>query len=124
MENNPRYLMSALLGLVIFSLLVFPSVHAIAWVGNDDGEFDRCNNCHQTYVGLQESFGANMIWNPYTNGNGNQENLVSMQYNPDGYVSYWNQANSDWFQTLIYMGPAGCPDFSIEVWNTWWASWG
>src|SRR5438445_9876577 len=47
-----------------------------------------------------------------------------MQYNPDGYVSYWNQANSDWFQTLIYMGPAGCPDFSIEVWNTWWASWG
>ncbi len=44
--------------------------------------------------------------------------LVSLQYNPDLFLSSNTQYNAEWFQTLIFSNSGGCASFSIEVFST------
>lgn len=106
-----RQFAPSLLSIVVLSLLLLPPAQATNWVGNDDGEFDVSSN--PTYVGLFESFGGNMQWSSSP-----PNNIVSMQYNPDLWTSFWFQYFAHWFQTVIWSDQNGCGGFSIQVYST------
>src|SRR2546426_1245577 len=112
-----RFLKSIMLGLALFSLLASArTTHATQWVGSDDGEFDRCNGCGQSYVGLRQNLNGEMLW---TSNN----NQLSMQYNPDHDASLYSQYGSDWFQTGVVADTHGCSTFTIQVYYIGWELW-
>jgi len=114
-RNSITLITTSLLTVTILSLPLIAPANATNWVGNDDGEFDwtSCFNCPVPhYVGLQESFNSAMQWSSSP-----PNNLVSMQYNPDYWTSFWNGWDGDWFQTIIWSDGNGCGAFSIQVYS-------
>jgi hypothetical protein len=57
--NNWSLIKASILGLAVFSLLLVAPVHATAWVGNDDGEWQTSSI--PSYVYVQDTFSANAM---------------------------------------------------------------